>query len=281
MSDHQGGDTSCRPREPCDHDDAQRQATTAVPAAGGGGPRPVGQRPVAVVKIPILTWHAVLPLPEGTQVRGAVSLRAFETQVAWLARRGFTSLSMDAAADLLAGRGTPPRRPVVLSFDDGYRCVLQHALPVLEAAGLRATLFVVTGSVGATTGWYLAKGGQSFEHAGWDELERAAAAGHGIGSHTVQHRRLTNLSPVERDAELTDSREALRARFGACDHLAYPFGSVSEAVAESALRCGYRTACTTQPGRNAPGQPLAWLRRQTIGRSLGVLGFAHRAGLPW
>ncbi len=89
---------------------------------------------------------------------------------------------------------------------------------------MTATLFVVTGAVGRTTEWYVPEGGRAFEHAGWDELERAAARGFAIGSHTVSHLSLGGASDAAVADELGASREAIEKRFGACRHFAYPFG---------------------------------------------------------
>jgi peptidoglycan/xylan/chitin deacetylase (PgdA/CDA1 family) len=233
------------------------------------------------VRIPILTYHAVLPLAPGEQVRGAVPLETFRAQVAFLARRGFTALDPGRAAVLLQGRGAPVRRPVVLTFDDGYRCVLEHALPVLEAAGLCATLYVVTERVGGRSDWYVRKGGRPFEHADWAELEGARARGFTVGSHGVSHRALPGLAPAELARELDESREVLARRLGACEHFAYPFGRVSPAVVEAVARAGYRTAVSTEPGRNRPGQPPLRLRRQNVGRRTGAFGFRRRLGLLW
>jgi len=255
---------------------APAPAQATAQAAGG---RAVGARArSARLRIPILVYHAVLPLERGARVRGTVALDAFREQIGWLARRGYTALSLDRAAGILAGTAPPVRRSVVITFDDGYRCVHEHALPVLREAGFTATLFVVTDVVGGRSEWYVAKGGRAFLHADWAELERAAADGFTIGSHTARHRRLTDLPPAELDEELTSSGEAIRRRLGRCEHFAYPYGGWSEAVAARVLAAGYRTACTTEPGKNRAGQPLTALRRQGVSRTTQGGRFRRRMG---
>lgn len=231
--------------------------------------------------IPILVYHAVLPVDRSARVRGTVPLDVFREQVGWLARRGYTALSLDRVAEVLQGRAPPERRAVAITFDDGYRCVLEHALPVLGAAGFTATLFVVTGLVGGTSDWYVPKGGRAFEHAGWDELERAAADGFAVGSHTVRHRSLATLGDAEAEDEIAASGELLRRRLGSCRHFAYPFGHWSQALAQAVLAHGYRTASTTEPGSNRPGQPLGALRRQGVSRTTTGGRFRRRAGAWW
>ena len=231
------------------------------------------------MSVPILMYHAVLPIDATERVRGTVPLATFRAQIGWLSRRGYRTLTLDEVGGVLAGTAAAaPARSVALTFDDGYRCVIEHALPVLEEFGLTATLFVVTDAVDRTTNWYGPKGGRPFEHASWDELARAASRGFAIGSHSVSHVRLANSSPDEVAEELCTSREVIEKRLGPCHHFAYPFGSHSDATVTAVERAGYRTACTTQAGTNPPGQPLLRLRRQTVSRNTTGGRFRRNAG---
>ncbi len=222
-------------------------------------------------------YHAVLPLEPAESARGTVPLPIFRDQIAWLAKRGYRSLSLDDAAAALRGddmRG----RFVVITFDDGYRCVVEHAVPVLAEFGMTATLFVVTAAVDTTTDWYVQGGGRSFEHASWAELERAAALGFTIGSHTVNHRSLVDASEAVVADELGASRETLEKRFGACRHFAYPFGAHRDATVEAVRRAGYTTACSTESGLNRRGQAPLRLRRQSVSRTSTAGRFRRRLG---
>jgi peptidoglycan/xylan/chitin deacetylase (PgdA/CDA1 family) len=70
-----------------------------------------------------------------------------------LDRGGFRTLTLAEAARLWHRGRTPPRRSVVLTFDDGCRCFLDHALPLLTARGHTATLFALAGKLGGTDDW--------------------------------------------------------------------------------------------------------------------------------
>lgn len=78
----------------------------------------------------------------------------------------------------------------------------------------------------------------------WSELERLADAGWEIGSHTVRHPKLPELSDEELEAELRDSRAGLAARLGGCDTIAYPYGEADDRVARAASAAGYLGGCT-------------------------------------
>ena len=228
--------------------------------------------------IPILMYHAVLPIDAAAKARGTVPLAVFRNQIGWLARRGYRSLTLDDVATRLDGGGGARERAVAITFDDGYRCVLEHAFPVLAEFGMTATLFVVTSAVGQTTEWYVAGGGRAFEHASWDELERAAAQGFAIGSHTVSHLSLAGGEETAVAEELGASREAIEKRVGSCRHFAYPFGAHDDAAVAAVKRAGYRSACTTEKGINQPGQPLLRLRRQAVSRNTTARRFRRRVG---
>ena len=224
-------------------------------------------------------YHAVLPIDASEKLRGTVPLATFRAQIGWLARRGYRALTLDEVAAGVAGTGEAIRgRSVALTFDDGYRCVIEHALPVLEEFGLTATLFVVTDAVGRSSNWYGPKGGRPFEHASWDELSGAAARGFAIGSHSVRHVRLANATPDAVADELGTSRELLEKRLGSCRHFAYPYGSHSAATVTAVASAGYQTACTTEAGTNQAGQPLLRLRRQTVSRNTTGGRFRRHAG---
>jgi peptidoglycan/xylan/chitin deacetylase (PgdA/CDA1 family) len=223
-------------------------------------------------------YHAVLPIGASESVRGTVPLSIFREQIGWLSRRGYRSLTLDQAAAALQGGDGARGRSVVITFDDGYRCVVEHAVPVLAEFGMTATMFVVTNAVDTTTDWYVQGGGRRFEHASWAELERAAARGFTIGSHTVSHRSLVDASESVVADELGASKETIEKRLGACRHFAYPFGAHGDATVEAVRRAGYTTACSTESGLNRRGQPLLRLRRQSISRTSTAGRFRRRLG---
>lgn len=96
--------------------------------------------PRGASRLIVLGYHNVGPTWRWPDARPG----DFARQMAWLARTT-TVLPLDTAlADLVAGRPLPPRA-VALTFDDGYRDNLVHAVPVLHRYGLPATVFLVPG----------------------------------------------------------------------------------------------------------------------------------------
>src|SRR2546428_13853277 len=88
----------------------------------------------------ILLYHKIDRIPRGARYpRSYVTPERFDAQLAFLRRRGYESVSF---ADYLAyrrGATRPPRRPVIITFDDGYRSNRDVAVPLLRQHGFRAT----------------------------------------------------------------------------------------------------------------------------------------------
>lgn len=215
---------------------------------------------------PILCYHKI----DSRFELGATRLgpRAFRRQVKALAAEGYATLGSATLAMVCAEARRPwsaavqPRR-VVLTFDDGYAGLSQHAFPVLADHAMRALVFVVTDYVGRDNTWDVAWGGRRFRHMGWDELARWAELGIEVHAHGATHRRLTWLSDTEVSDELGRAREAIRANIGAEPAgICYPFGAVDGRVRELAARAGY-TLGFAGPGATATTDAL-WLRREFI-----------------
>jgi hypothetical protein len=95
-----------------------------------------GERVVRVAPVPILVYHVIGdPRPGAPYPDLFVSTCDFIAQVRWLERRGYRAVTLRAVGEHWH-RGAPlPPNPIVISFDDGYRGVAQHALAVMRERG--------------------------------------------------------------------------------------------------------------------------------------------------
>ncbi len=205
---------------------------------------------------PVLVYHKVDTRLELGVTR--LGPRHFRRQVEALAARGFRTLGAGSLLATLEERG--PRREdrgirsasLVLTFDDGYAALAEHAFPVLVDHGFTALVFVITDHVGGDNRWDLRPGGRVFAHLDWDALGRWQERGIEVHSHGTSHGRLTWMSDTQVEDELHRSRETIRARLGReASAVAYPFGAVDARVRRLAAAAGYRLGFGGPRGRAA------------------------------
>jgi len=141
------------------------------------------------------------------------------------------------------GERVPAPNELAITFDDGYRGLREHAFPVLEAHGLRATCFVITDYAGRLNRWDVAYGGRRFAHLAWRDMRAWQGRGIEFASHTATHPRLTRLSEIGVYEELDRSRRAIARELGVETPAAsYPFGAAGEREERLARDAGYRGA---------------------------------------
>ncbi len=225
--------------------------------------------PDRTLAVPILMYHRINVVTAETppESRGlTVHPHDFARQLGWLRDHGYTSITQRELWDALVCGGHLPRRPVLITFDDGYRDVFFRASPVLRRLGFRATAYVVSGRISAGDPSFLT----------WPLLRALERRGIEIGSHTVAHRDLTSLPDAALLEDLRSSRRTLERRLGhPVPWLAYPFGRNDARVRRQARRAGYLLAVTTQSGVLASArEPLA-LPRLRVLDTTGVAGLAR------
>ena len=231
--------------------------------------------PRSGLAVPILMYHQVMRDPPAAFRKYAVTPATFAAQMRWLTLAGYTSISLD---QLLAHRsaGTPlPRRPVVITFDDGYQAAVDHAVPILRAHGFTATFYLVAGLIGKSSRWLAHERGIDLPLVDWSTARDLCAAGFSCGAHTMTHPRLAELGERERHVELQRSKAILEENLG-CDvgHMTYPFGSYDEGVCEAAASLGYRSACSVRIGPSPPSDDPYALHR------VPVTGYDSLADFP-
>jgi len=194
--------------------------------------------------IPILLYHRLGRPPRGARVPGQfVSSRLFRRHLAFLRGRGYQGVRLEA---LLEATPALPAKPVAITFDDGYGCLYQQALPALVEYGFTATVFMVAGGLGTENYWEVAAGDVPAPMLTAAEMAEMQRAGLAFGSHTLNHPHLTALPAADARRELVESRARLEEALGApCLTLAYPYGDWNQGVRDLAAEAGYRLACTT------------------------------------
>lgn len=207
----------------------------------------------------VLSYHAV---SERWPAALSVTPERLEAQLRLLVSRGYRGRTFSDAV-----HGDTGERVVAVTFDDGFRSVLEHALPILSRLGLQATVFVPTNFPdGGPMTWPGIDTWLGGEHEtellplSWGELRRLGDAGWEVGSHTCSHPFLSRLDQAELERELGESRRRVEQELGRpCRSLAYPYGDHDERVVRAAAAAGYQAGCIV-PRRLTRPAPLAWPR---------------------
>ena len=215
--------------------------------------------------VPILMYHVVAVAPAGAPYPGLyVTPQEFAAQVDLLARRGYRAVTLRQVYDAWRGRAPLPARPVVISFDDGYRSQFANAFPVLRKRGWRGVLNLDLSNVG--TEWRLSPA----------LVRRLIRAGWEIDSHTLTHPDLRTLGAAGLRREVAGSRAELRRRFGVpADFFCYPAGHYDARVVAAVRAAGYVGATTVEYGLARPSE-LFTLDRVRVNGGEGDAGLAAK-----
>ncbi len=208
-------------------------------------PRPRFHGPALHTPVPVLMYHAIGTPPVGAPYPELFVSRAlFRTQVRALAAAGYHAVTLAHVWAAWHGRATLPRRPVVLSFDDGYRGDFGAAMPILRRRGWPGVLNLLVANLhrhdwGLKT-WMVRRMIQN----GWE-----------VDSHTLTHPDLNAVSPARLWREVHRSRVVLQRLFHVpADFFCYPSGDFDARVVAAVRRAGYLAATTTIPGLARPGR---------------------------
>jgi peptidoglycan/xylan/chitin deacetylase (PgdA/CDA1 family) len=226
--------------------------------------------------VPVFMFHKLASPPARTRDPfDYMRPERFEAKLAALHQAGLHALTLD---ELFAPGRTTPQDGFVVTFDDGYQNVWQNGLEILRRHQIKATVFLVAGRLGQTNQWDVAEGEVPEKLMDEAQVRDWLAAGHSIGSHSLQHRVLKRLSQTEAREEIAGSKKRLEDAFGVpVRHFCYPSGKHSSMVRDLVQEAGYATACTVAFGVNGPQTPPLELRRISplYGRELAAKAF-HR-----
>lgn len=194
------------------------------------------------IRVPILMYHYVSPLPEDAddiRIGLTVAPETFRAQMERLRTEGFQTISLyDLHEALMWGRPLPAQ-PIILTFDDGYIDHYTTVFPILEEFEYTGTFFIITGRQDAGDPAYMS----------WEQIAEMAAAGMSMEPHTKTHRDLREREHSLLVYEMLGSRESLTAHADTVGRmLAYPVGRYDDLTLSVAAELDFARAVTTEPG---------------------------------
>jgi len=219
--------------------------------------------------VPILMYHHVGEPPPGADaIRGDLTVlpSQFEAQLAYLSEEGYQTIHLsDLIMYLQMGRRLPPK-PIVITFDDGYRDVFTNAYPLLEEYGFVATFFIITQLADEGREGYLS----------WAGIKALHAAGMEIGSHTYTHPDLRGQPYDYVVWQVLGSKEAIEARIKEPVRLfAHPSGGYDQQVVEVLKSTGYWGAVAISQGAHQSSDRTFELQRIRVRGSYSLRDFVY------
>ena len=187
---------------------------------------------------PVLCYHKIERRRELGVTR--LSPGRFAAQMTALAGAGWRGISLSEFAASVRGERRAAEREILITFDDAYRGLRDHAFPVLRDLGFAGACFVITDYAGRLNRWDVAYGGRRFAHLAWRDMDRWQSRGISFESHTATHPRLSWIDGAQLDDELRRSSRALHDALGvAPTAIAYPFGAATSRESAAAKAAGY------------------------------------------
>jgi len=251
---------------------AEKRSAPAPQAA-----KPAPRRPAAPAKprivhphnrpVPILMYHVVGTPPAGAPFPGLYVRRAdFAGQLSWLRAHGYHAVSLLRVYDYWVHGYALPQRPVVLTFDDGYREDFTNVRPLLVRRHWPGVLNLAVRNL--LDRKLTVPQIRSMIRDGWE-----------IDAHTINHLDLTTLGLSDLRHEVAGSRAWIRRRFHVpVDFFCYPSGRYNARVLTAVRAAGFFGATIEGFGPASPRDGLLTLPRIRVDGSDGVSGLAAKLG---
>lgn len=228
--------------------------------------------------IRILLYHRLIPDDEGdSRARMDIPVGKFRQQVETLERWGFTTITLNDYRLYLGGELELPRRPIVMTFDDGYLDTYELAFPVLQEFGMRAVIFALGDRGIRKNLWENPLKIPIVSLMNDQQLLELHQAGFEIGSHSLSHNDLTELPEERAWEEISRSRMLLEIMLNASvKSFAYPYGVANKTLKRMVADAGYVFACTKKVGSSSFKKDPYEMRRIVVNNGAGLVAFAMK-----
>ena len=197
--------------------------------------------------------------------------------MAWLKNEGFVFYHASELIDHFRQHGVFPKNGVALTFDDGWQDNYTNAFPVLKQLDIKATIFIIPSVIGERSTKAAAEGEGPRAHLSRDQILEMARSGIEFGSHSLNHRWLSQLTPEEVKFEVEEARKQIeQLTQKPCLTFAYPAGHFSAEAKEIIRAAGHTAAFTTTYGPTEQIDLYALNRTEVLRRDRFLFQFANK-----
>lgn len=223
--------------------------------------------------VPILLYHSVANHADRRDLQFTVAPGALAEHLDALTDLGVKSLTVSDLAERFRNGDPVDPGTVAVTIDDAYADTAEVVAPALAAAGLTATVYVSTATIGTTR--------RDSRMISWAQIRDLADAGIEIGSHGHRHLPLDVMRRTTVLRELAMSRALLQDWLGEeVPSFAYPYGFHTPATQALVARVGFHSACAVKNALSHPGDDVYALARVTVTRDMGPSAVARMVDAP-
>jgi peptidoglycan/xylan/chitin deacetylase (PgdA/CDA1 family) len=204
--------------------------------------------------IPILMYHKVPNQEIQSRHKIYVTEKNFERHLQLFKARGLQTVTFEDLA-LFRKAQKPwsefPKKPFMLTFDDGYEDNLSHADPLLKKYNFKAQIYLLADTNVNHNHWDTTSNSEDDYHPiiSGDDRKKWSSSNFIIGSHGLKHDRLPSLNDDDKMHELTESKLKLENEFSRkIISYAYTYGDTNADCAQACQRAGYDYGLNTDSG---------------------------------
>ena len=196
------------------------------------------------MKIPIFSYHSI----SDDKCPLSTSIKDFEKHLSYLTKNDYSSIFFDEI-------GYSNQRKFIMTFDDGYKDLINNCLPLLKKYNFKATCFLVSNQIGKTNDWDEENKNIKIKKImDKSDIEIWVKNGMKIGSHSKNHNKLTKIDHQQLLNEIVNSKIDLEKLIGEeIKSFCYPYGQFNLDVVNE-VKKNYSYALTTLRSRYDPNK---------------------------
>ncbi len=206
------------------------------------------QETINDLNIPILMYHYIRIVEDTSDQLGinlSVTPEKFAQQLDSIKSKGYATITFE---DIV--KGEIPAKPIILTFDDGYKDFYTNAYPELKKHNMTAVSYIIGNK-------------NNTQYMNEKEILEISQNNIELGSHTLSHPDLAKTSSQTAIKEITESKERIENIIGKkIVSFCYPAGKYNDETISIVKSAGYSFAVTTNPGLGELKSPLTLNRHR-------------------
>ncbi len=211
------------------------------------------------MKVPVLMYHSVRDNPDSIY---HISTQLFDEEMKYLHDNGFTTLSMEQYMRIMRNQEIGPAKPVLITFDDGWVDNYTNALPIMEKYNQTGTFFIVSNFI------------DQEERISAEQLVDMRKRGFDLGSHSLNHERLTDYNYNEQLASLTQAKQKLEKILNEkVKSFAYPYGALNTDTINILDLLGFKMSFSSYEGYSSKTDNAFTVRRLFLNGEFSINDF--------